>query len=77
MDKTHPHAGAEYELFEQQDGSFGIEVSIPDSRPTRVTGFASRTAAVAWAAKHKADVAKGVPLRRNGFRLKSRPQPSS
>ena len=34
MARTHPHAEASYKVVALEDGSFGVEVSIPDSSPT-------------------------------------------
>jgi len=34
MPKTHPHEEASYRVLTLEDGSFGVEVSIPDSHPT-------------------------------------------
>ena len=62
MDKQHPHTGATYRITLQSDGSFGIEVSIPDSLPTMITGFATEAAAEGWVAQHKQDIASGKPL---------------
>ena len=53
MPKTHPHAEATYRVIPLDDGSFGIEVSIPDSHPTMVTPFASEADAEAWIADHQ------------------------
>ena len=38
------------------DGSFGVEVNIPDSYPTTVSTFATEKDAKAWIAKHKSRV---------------------
>ena len=64
MKKEHPHAGATYQIVQQLDGSFGVEVTIPDTYPTMVTGFSTEAAAAAWATKHKEEVANGNSLRR-------------
>ena len=40
------------------DGSFGVEVTIPDRYPTKVSGFATKAAAHAWITKHKRRVAE-------------------
>jgi hypothetical protein len=53
MARTHPHAEASYKVVPVEDGSFGVEVSIPDSHPTVVTPFASEEAAEAWIASHR------------------------
>ena len=56
MARTHPHAEASYKVVPLEDGSFGVEVSIPDSHPTVVTPFASEEAAEAWIASHRGRV---------------------
>ncbi|MCK6450558.1 MAG: hypothetical protein L6R19_06830 [Alphaproteobacteria bacterium] len=38
--KKHPHAEALYEVFQQEDMTYGVRVTIPDSYPTTVTSFA-------------------------------------
>src|SRR4029078_9003212 len=53
MARTHPHAEASYKVIALDNGSFGVEVSIPDSSPTIVTPFASEEAAEAWIAAHR------------------------
>ena len=53
MPKTHPHAEATYRVVRIADGSFAVEVRIPDSAPTTVSGFATETKAEAWAAEHR------------------------
>jgi len=64
MEKEHPHAGATYQVIPQSDGGFGVEVTIPNTHPTMVTGFATAEAATAWAAKHKDGIDAGNSLRR-------------
>jgi hypothetical protein len=51
--RTHPYAEANYRVLPLDDGSFGVEVSIPDSNPTTVTKFASEEAAEAWISGHR------------------------
>ena len=53
MPKTHPHAEANYRVLPLNDGSFGVEVTIPDSHPTTVTKFDSYEAAKAWISAHR------------------------
>ena len=53
MARTHPHAEASYRVIALDDGSYGVEVSIPDSSPTVVTPFASEKDAEAWIAGHQ------------------------
>jgi hypothetical protein len=53
MPKTHPHAEATYRVIALEDGSFGVEVSIPDTSPTKVSPFKSEADAEAWIAEHR------------------------
>ena len=53
MPRTHPHAEASYRVLTLDDGSFGVEVSIPDSHPTTITKFGSQDAAEAWIRAHQ------------------------
>jgi hypothetical protein len=56
MPKTHPHAEATYRVIPFDGGSFGVEVSIPDSHPTRVSMFKTEADAEAWIAEHRRQV---------------------
>ena len=53
MARTHPHAEASYKVIAFENGSYGVEVSIPDSNPTTVTTFASEQDAEEWIASHR------------------------
>ena len=53
MLRTHPHAAATYRVIALEDGSFGVEVNIPDSHPTVVKSFATEADAEAWIAAHQ------------------------
>jgi hypothetical protein len=76
MPRTHPHAVATYRVISLGDGSFGIEVTIPESCPTTVTKFASEAEAVAWIARHRDRVnAEGQSGR--WFRKTGRPGPET
>ena len=70
MPKIHPHAEATYRVIALGNGSFGVEVTIPDSHPTTVTMFKSETDAEAWIAEHRRRVASqaqsGLLFRRSG-----------
>jgi hypothetical protein len=67
MMRTHPHAEANYRVVPLDDGSFGVEVSIPDSQPTTVTKFDSEDAAEAWITSHRERVQSQTQIGR-GFR---------
>jgi hypothetical protein len=53
MPRTHPHAEASYRVIPLENGSFGVEVSIPDSHPTTVSVFKTEADAEAWIAEHQ------------------------
>jgi hypothetical protein len=57
MEKRHPHADATYRVIRRSDGTFGVEVTIPDTEPTTVTSFATKADAEAWITAHKERVA--------------------
>jgi hypothetical protein len=53
MERTHPHAEATYRVVPIDAGTFAVEVSIPESYPTRVSPFATEAAAEAWIGEHQ------------------------
>jgi len=53
MPRIHPHAEAVYRVITAGDGSFAVEVTIPDSNPTTVRPFATEADAEAWIADHR------------------------
>jgi hypothetical protein len=53
MARTHPHADATYRVIPFDNGAFAVEVSIPDSQPTRVSMFKTEADAEAWIAEHR------------------------
>lgn len=53
MLRTHPHAAAVYRVISFADGSFGVEVNIPDSYPTIVSRFLTEADAETWIAEHQ------------------------
>jgi hypothetical protein len=53
MSRTHPHAEASYRVILLENGSFGVEVRIPDSHPTTVSMFKTEADAEAWIAEHR------------------------
>jgi hypothetical protein len=59
MTNKHPHVEATYDLLTLDDGTFGIEVTIPDTEPTKVSGFDTRDKAEAWIERHKTNIATG------------------
>ena len=66
--RQHPYADATYRIFGLDGGAFGIEVSIPDAEPAKVTRFPTRSAAHRWIENHKAAVARqGSLVARPGY----------
>jgi len=73
MEPRHPYADATYRVIRQQDRSFGVEVTIPETYPTRVTSFATKADAEAWIIAHRQRVSN---LRASGRgRWIKRPSP--
>jgi hypothetical protein len=72
MPRTHPHAEASYRVVPFDDGLFGVEVSIPDSHPTRVSPFKTKADAEAWITNHRRRVEAQTGSGR-GFRKSSGP----
>jgi len=64
MPRLHPHAEAIYSVVPLGDGSFGVEVIVPETNPTRVSGFATEIAAGEWIETHKRQVELNLPYRR-------------
>ncbi len=73
MATTHPHADATYRVISFEDGSFGVEVSIPESEPTTVRTFATEADAEAWIAGHQKRVRHQIETGR-GFPRKGGPR---
>jgi hypothetical protein len=63
MPLVHPHAEAVYNVIPLDDGKFAVEVAVPGSNPTKVTGLDTEAAAEAWIERHKTQVATGSILR--------------
>ena len=68
MATAHPHIDASYRLIQGDDGSFAVEVAIPGSAPTKVSGFDSQAKADAWIERHKANIATGTIMQRSNWR---------
>ena len=66
-DKPHPHAEATYSVFQQDDKTFGVRVTIPDTYPTTVSGFATQALADAWVADHRQKALSGESIKRRRF----------
>ena len=63
----HPHADAAYRLVPLKDEAYGVEVTIPDSNPTMVTGFATKQRAQSWIDEHRRQIEVWPPPRRSKF----------
>jgi hypothetical protein len=77
MLRTHPHAAATYRVIALEDGSFGVEVTIPDSHPTKVSSFPTSADAEAWIRAHQNRVQSQTQPGgwfRNAARRNPRPQ---
>jgi hypothetical protein len=69
--RTHPHAEAVYTVIGLPGGDFGVEVTIPDTNPTKVSSFETEAGAEEWIVRKRQSVIdQSVP--RNPFR-RSRP----
>jgi hypothetical protein len=68
MAAPHPHLDATYRLIPGDGDSFTVEVAIPGSAPTKVSGFDSQAKAEAWIERHKANVATGSIMQRSNWR---------
>jgi hypothetical protein len=65
MTDPHPHAEATYRLMPLNDGTFAIEVAIPGTHPTKITGLESQARAEAWIDRHKQQIATGTIKRQS------------
>lgn len=70
MARTHPHAEATYQVIPLDDGSFGVQVTIPETYPTTVSSFSTERDAESWIADHKDRVQMHVAS--NGWFRRSR-----
>ena len=62
--RSHPHAEAMYRVISGGGGAFAVEVSIPESYPTKVSPFSTEADAEAWIAEHRRSVQSEKPLSR-------------
>jgi hypothetical protein len=51
--RTHPHAEATYSVVPLANGTFSVQVVIPESYPTRVSPFATEADAETWITEHR------------------------
>lgn len=76
MALTHPHADARYCVIACDDGTFEVEVSIPDTNPTRVRPFATSSDAENWIEEHRRRVQAQSETRRWQRRPGTQPRKS-
>jgi hypothetical protein len=67
MPYEHPHVQASYRIVAREDMTFAVEVSVPGTSPTMISGLSTEAKAEEWITRHKAQVAKGTIYRRSGF----------
>ena len=53
VQRTHPHAEATYRVIPLANGTFSVEVIIPESYPTTVSPFATAADAKVWIAEYQ------------------------
>jgi len=71
MAMRHPHAEATYRVIPFDDAKFAVEVTIPDTSPTKVSPFATEADAENWIAEHRRRIEAPVQTgwrRRTGMR---------
>jgi hypothetical protein len=74
MTAGHPHADATYRLIPADGDSYAVEVAVPGSAPTKVSGFDSQAKAEAWIERHKANVATGTIMQRSSWSRVPKPK---
>ena len=62
--RSHPHAEAMYRVIPGGGGAFAVEVSIPESYPTKVSPFSTEADAEVWIAEHRRSVQSEKPSSR-------------
>jgi hypothetical protein len=72
MASMNRNAEATFRILPQDDQTYAIEVSVPDSSPTLVRSFSSEQAAEAWVAGFKSRVESGVSYGRRPFRARAK-----
>ena len=75
MHRARPHFGATYRLIAFEDATFGVVVTILETQPTTVKGFATEDLAETWVARHKTSIADYQSLSRSSFKRKPERQP--
>ena len=62
MVKSHPHAGATYEIVPLEDRTYQVNVTIPAGRRrATITGLSTRVDAKRWIEEHQAAIDGGAP----------------
>ena len=62
MMNLNRNSDATFRVFQQSDGTYAVEITIPDAYPTTVTNFATEAAAEDWLAGYKQQV-EAIPAR--------------
>ena len=71
LKKHHPQAFATYKVvFGEEDAPARVEVTVPGSRPTMVSGFSSAEQAAAWIKSQEERVRSGPLITRSKFRFR-------
>ena len=60
--RKHPHSDAQYRVYRLDDETFGIEVSLQEALPIKITSFPTRAAANQWIENHKRTIEKQATL---------------
>jgi hypothetical protein len=63
MARTHPHAEATYTVVPLEDGTFGVQVAIPETYPTTVKPFATARTTPGPGSSHKVRSKPAPPAR--------------
>jgi len=72
--RRHPYADAKYEIFRLEGEAFGVRVIVPDTFPTKVTSFQSRSAANRWIAGHRETVERQSASKKPGLSFQKSPR---
>ena len=70
----HPHTEATYRVVPFDGATFAVEVTIPDTQPTKVSPFATEADAEEWIADHKRRVETQAQTGRWHRRTGTRPR---
>jgi hypothetical protein len=68
MARIHPHAEATYRTVPLNDGAFGVEIVIPGTYPTTMSGFGTEAKAAEWIAEDQSFVKLNTHFDRQWWR---------